>query len=415
MTRDGNGYTLVELVVVILIFSIVMLLMSTSFSRITSSSAQIIKAAETDIGGLIGLELLRSDLDLAGFGLPWTLTGVKYREADNRVLVQGCPDGCPRADASLFNDASTYADAPGAPPRAFVAGDNVGLNGSDYLVLKGTALGMSRSSRRWSYLSYSSSGTILKASKSEAELKPGNGDRVIVLKTGIREGEPTRELVTDGVGGSYSFVFDTTLPTAFKPTSKLDSFLVYGVVQVDQRGDPASLSFPFNRADYFISRTSAVSSTCAPGTGILYKAVFNHGSTSPGSSTPSSTTLNYYPILDCAADLQAILFLDTNGDGVVDYHTCDPGPAYDAGVLRQQLKEIRVYILAQQGAKDRGYLFPVADPEKAIVVGDAGLDQSTGAVLGSRWSEGDLARAFGPEWRHYHWKLYTIVVQPQNL
>lgn len=410
MTRDGNGYTLVELVVVILIFSIVMLIMSTSFSRITSSSAQIIKAAETDIGGLIGLELLRCDLDLAGFGLPWTLTGVKYREAENRVLVKGCPDGCPRADASLFNDASTYADAPGAAPRAFVVGDNVGLNGSDYLVLKGTALGMSRSSRRWSYLSYSSSGTILKASKSEAELKPGNGDRVIVLKTGIREGEPNRELVTDGVGGSYSFVFDTTLPEPFRPTSKLDNYLVYGVTQVDQSGAPDSLSFPFNRADYFISRTSAVSSTCAPGTGILYKVVFNHGSTPPSSTPPT-----YYPILDCAADLQAVLFLDTNGDGEVDYHTCDPGPAYDAGVLRQQLKEIRIYILAQQGAKDRSYLFPVADPGNVIVVGDAGLDQSLGAVLGSKWSESELARAFGSEWRHYHWKLYTIVVQPQNL
>ena len=79
--------------------------------------------------------------------------------------------------------------------------------------------------------------------------------------------------------------------------------------------------------------------------------------------------------------------------------------------MREQLKEIRVYILAQQGKKNSGYFYPVDDPDKAIVVGDPKLAPSLGKV----WSERELSENFGAGWRNYHWKVYTIVVQPKNL
>jgi len=246
MVRHQEGYTLTELVVVILIFSVVMTVMSVAFNKIAVSSGQIVKAAETDIGGLIGLELLRSDLELAGFGLPWSLPAdARYTEAADGVEVKGCADGCPGANAHLFND------APSAAPRGVVLGNNVGYNHSDYLVLKGTALGMSATSRSWSYLNYRSTGAIIKPSKSEIELVPGVGDRVIVVKTGVSRGVATRELVTAG-GSAFSLRFNLPLPQAFQPPSGIDSYQVFGVAPADSDHPLDPLAFPFNRADYYL-------------------------------------------------------------------------------------------------------------------------------------------------------------------
>ncbi|WP_183359364.1 prepilin-type N-terminal cleavage/methylation domain-containing protein [Geomonas limicola] len=393
----GNrGYTLVELVVVILIFSIVMLLISSSFNRILASSSMLVKAAETDIGGLIGLELLRSDLELAGFGLPWQL-----------------PKGFTYSEAGCHNNCGEYYDAPDEPPRAVVVGDNKGFNGSDYLVLKGSALGMSTTSRSWAYLSYSSTGTVLKSSGSGSELVLGSGDRTIVVKQGAAsDGKITRELVTVPGGTSFSLFFVPPLTPPFTPTSRGESFLVYGIAPP---GDPVEnlppepLEFPFNRAEYYLSRPDTIPAYCAGvdkshGTGVLYKKVISHNS-------PWHT---YYPLLDCVADLQVVFFLDTNGDGQKDYYTNAEllsRDEYPAAVLREQIKEIRVYMLAQQGRKDVSYRYPVQDPEHAIMV----VDPRLGAELGGIWSDSRLSREISPEWRHYHWKVYSIVVYPKNL
>lgn len=394
MARHDHGYTLVELVVVMLIFSIVMTLISVSFNRIVTSSGQLVKSVETDIGGLIGLELFRCDLELAGFGLFWSMpTAVSYNEAESEILVDGCSGGCPNADASLFNDG--LPQIPCNPPRAYVIGDKVGYNDSDYLVLKGTPLAMNQTSRSWAYLNYSSpTETLIKSSKSsipDTELIPGKGQRVIVVKSGVSAaGVPRRELVTNG--GTFSLAFNPPLEN-FEPNSKQDNYLVYGVADKE---DSADLKIPFNRSDYYISRKASTSKNCAKGTGVLYKTTINQNS-----------TVTEYPILDCVADLQVVLYMDTNGDGDIDYHP-DPGDIeFDAANLREQLKEIRVYILSQQGKKDMGYTFP----ENTIVVGDPDLDLK----LGQEWTQTKMSDTFSADWRHYRWKLYTIVVQPKNL
>ena len=163
------------------------------------------------------------------------------------------------------------------------------------------------------------------------------------------------------------------------------------------------LTFPDGN---YLSRPEGISTACAPGTGVLYKTTLNQNG-----------SLTKYPLLDCAADLQVIFYLDTDGDGIVDYHR--PAQALESSPnleeLQAQVKEIRIYILAQQGKKDPGYLYPVSDPDKTIVVGDAALDKSLGETLGSVWSQGALANSFGSSWRNYHWKIYTVVVQPKNL
>lgn len=395
------GYTLVELLVVMLIFAVVMSVISVTFARIVQSSGQLMKSGETDTGGLIGLELMRSDLELAGFGLPWSAPGVVYNEAnDNLSLVQNCP--CPEAKASFFDDRAYDSDK--NIPRAYRVGNNVGYNGSDYLVLKGSALGTSEVSRTWGYLNYSTVMTV-QYPGGDDDLRFKKGDRAIVIKTGIADGVPVRELVTDG--STFNIVYGYTFPDKFLPRDKGDSYLVYGVASAGS----SSLGFPFNRADYYIGRPEPkkMSVSCAQGTGVLYKSNITQGGGHVG-----------YPILDCAADLQVVFFWDTNGDGEIDYHSGAGDELLEevtstSEEFRDKLKEIRVYILAQQGKSDPRYSYPLASADAAIVVGDAALSGTSGEVLGRVWKASALETAFGADWRNYHWKLYTIVVQPKNL
>lgn len=396
--NSAQGYALVELIVVMVIFSAVMTLISVSFSRMVRGSGQLLKSAETDIGGLIGLELMRSDMESAGFGLYWSGPGggasaISYMEAqDDLVLVSDCP----KAKPSLFDDRTYVTDR--YIPRAYRVGNNVGYNGSDYLVLKGTTLGTNKVSRAWGYLNYSTGRVVTPPRDTVTEpFKPN--DRTIVLKSGISAaGREVRELVLDD--GEFSVSYAYSFPEAFSPESPGDSFLVYGVDKADPSG--AKLSFPFNRTDYYINRPDVISPTCAPGTGILYRTVITQN------GKPA-----YYPILDCVADMQVVPYIDSNGDGVIDYRA-DP-EELDAPQAREQLKEIRVYILAQQGRKDDSYLHPVADPAKAIVVGDRQLMENPDTALGRIWSSSKMADTFGSDWRNYRWRLYTIVVQPKNL
>ncbi|WP_239026794.1 PulJ/GspJ family protein [Geomonas oryzisoli] len=371
---------------VMLIFAVVMTLISSSFTNIVRSSSQLGKRVETDIGGLIGLELMRGDLELAGIGLPYALpSAINYTEApDSLQLVPGYPE----TQAYKYND----GPAPVAP-FAYRIGSNIGFNGSDYLVVKGTPLGASRVCRSWCYLNYSSRTS---PSRVEPELKLGGRDRAIVLRTGVgADGSPTRELVANG--RNFTFFLDKILDREFAPKQRGDSHLVYGVELGDSGG--TWLNYPFNRSDYFIRR-SEISPLCNEGTGTLYKTTINQN----GSPTK-------YPILDCAADMQVVLYLDTNRDGVDDYHSDSLESVLKAEELREQLKEVRVYILAQEGKKDPGYQYPVSSPDRAILVGDPELDDSLGHV----WSAPTMSATFGAQWRNYRWKVYTIVVKPKNL
>ena len=400
MRRGEAGYTLVELLVVITIFSVVMILICLSFDRIVASSGKMVKAAETDIGGLIGLELLRVDLGLAGFGLPFALGGASYSEATGAVYSEDdvLSDGNGFTPVpSQFNDT---APNPLRAPRAFALGKgdlttNNGFNGSDYLVLKGTALGLTRTSRRWTYLTYSSLGSVQKPSKSELELDPKNKEMVTVLNNGVRGGLAVRDLVTSGT--SFYTSFNGSIPAEFVPKSRQDSYLVYGVAET------GPLHFPFNRADYFLDcPPDGISALCAHasstrGAGMLYRGMVSQGDGS----------LAKLPILDCVADFQVVFLNQFGVPTDIDFPD-DPDPAQQ---IRNEVSEVRVYILAQQGKIDPQYSYPFANPEAAILVGDPAF----GVQWNHTWSQSDLLARLGKDWQHYHWKLYTIVVQPKNL
>ncbi len=107
---------------------------------------------------------------------------------------------------------------------------------------------------------------------------------------------------------------------------------------------------PFNRADYYVSTSVTRPGRCAPGTGILMKAVVNQ---LDGGFSGSSL-----PLLDCVADMQVVTYLDTDLNGQAE--TPSTGLSVAAGpgaaqTIRDQLKEVRVYILAHEGQRDTSY------------------------------------------------------------
>jgi hypothetical protein len=153
---------------------------------------------------------------------------------------------------------------------------------------------------------------------------------------------------------------------------------------------------PFNRADYFISNAN-VPLRCAPGTGVLVKAVVSHDDGDFDSDEDG--TDDFMPLLDCVADMQVIYRRDITGDGIIDNTTDDIYTIpLTAQQIREQVKEVRVYILGHEGQRDPNYTYP----NNSITVGEFGL--------GNNFDLTGIAN-----YQNYRWKIYTIVVNPNNL
>ena len=149
---------------------------------------------------------------------------------------------------------------------------------------------------------------------------------------------------------------------------------------------------PFNRADYYVSRPANISPACAPSTGVLYKAVANQ-----------TTGYTEMPLLDCVADMQVVYGIGPVGSPDVNLHQSTLPGTGTAKDIREQLKEIRLYILAHEGRKDSSFKYP----DEEIEVGE-----DFGAGLKGRVF--NLDDLIGDGWRNYRWKVYTIVARPKN-
>jgi hypothetical protein len=160
---------------------------------------------------------------------------------------------------------------------------------------------------------------------------------------------------------------------------------------------------PFNRADYFISNTN-VPLRCAPGSGVLVKAVVSHDDGDFDSDEDG--TDDFMPLLDCVADMQVVYRFDSNDDGLIDNNTDNLATLTDtngngiieAQEIREQVREVRIYILGHEGQRDPNYTYP----NNSITVGEFGL--------GNNFDLTGIAN-----YQNYRWKIYTIVVNPNNL
>lgn len=413
MIRCAKGFTLVEMIIVTLLFILVIMAASSSFNVLLSQMAKQTKTEESNIEGVVGLEMLRHDLQQIGFGLPDSFM----------------PAVSPSYVEATVAPANAYNDAPSGVPRALAAGNNINavgvadagvtysiLQGTDYLALKGVTLGMNETSQRWTYMPYESGVTGVKKPRiwPTASQNLVNGDRVVMIKKSVVNGKAINQMIYDVTTPDIYWVnFNTAgFVDAFSPTAPDEIYYIYGI---RPSGD---LGMPFNRADYFVARPNAadrVPAYCAPNTGILYKATVNHAN---GALTP-------IPMLDCVADMQVVFGWDVvdgmgneGQDGVIDTWSSPVGaggaltvtPSLhlslvqaalgDAEKLRNSLKIVKIYLLAQIGRRDPNYQSPTS-----YVVGATGESPLTRTY--------DLTAV--PAMRNYHWKVYQLVVRPKNL
>jgi len=427
--RKQKGYTLIELVVSMSLFMIIMVIASQAFNSIISQSSRISKMEESNIEGVVGLEVMRHDLVQMGFGLPWSW---KYR----------ITSGTPTAFAHLTSCGLKYAeaadstglklnDAPNNVPRAFVAYAKLGQFSSAYISVKGTTVGRAKAAQRWTYipfLNYSASAWESRP-VSFASNNPKVGNMVLMVNSDVNNSALDHALIaspgssaTSGTISSFSVAFKNSgTVDDYLPTNQNQTYMVYGLMD-DNSPD---FRMPFNRTDFFIGKnlsTNIVPPFCAERTGVLYKATVNHGSSTGGAYT-------YIPLLDCVADMQVVLGWNTDlltpagtseiipkATGVNAYSSLSDvsggavtaSPASAAGdianwlitprTLREQLKIVKIYILAQEGKRDSNYNAP------------ATID------LGDLTANGfKKTYTLTAEQRKFRWKVYRIVVSPKNL
>lgn len=359
MRRRDRGFTLVEVMVTLVVLMLAMAAVSTFFvgSRgrggVVNLFKQQSRIAQTGMDTIVGLEILRKDIEHAGYGLPWNNIPA-YSEADPGVAA---------APAASLND------SPSAAPRGIVSANGGGAGVPDYLVVKASNVAMNAACRKWTTLQVGDDKRFWTTVPANAENLGGN-DRVIVLSPGSA-GSNWRSLV---VTGGWSTTFNNT--SAFAPGLVSDPRVIYGIDS--QGGTP--LRFPFNRADYLID-TASVPQHCAPNTGVLVKRVLRQDNGGLDAALP---------LLDCVATIQVQYMLDTDGDGVVNGPSPDVS-ALTAEEIRDQVRQVRVSLLAHEGQRDPGYTHSTAN----IPVGGTTFD--IGANL------------------NYRWKVYEIDVTPENL
>lgn len=388
--KNNSGFTLIEMVIVMAVFTVIIVITANSFDTVLKKSNIVSKSEETNIEGVIGLEVFRRDLAQTGFGL-YTDTDVvppSFLEAAN-------------------TPASNYNDITGGIPRAIVTGDNVNvgdssvvLTGSDYLVIKATTVTRSKVGQKWTYISGISPGS----SKVWGTNDFTTSDYVIAVRQSFSNGTTKRKLIYDpNAPSSFSVTYKASAGSyadPFGPPSDDVTYYYYGI-------DGSNPRAPFNRTDYFVKRVATdVPKSCSPAAGVLYKATMNH----------ADGKLTYIPLLDCVADMQVVLGWNTSGtNNVIDYYTNADGtvssgsatPTFpvdlsDPAYIRQHLKLIKVYVLAQDGGYDSKY----SNTTTNMVVGDPDLGEAalTNTI--------DLT---GANYKNYRWKLYRLAVRPPTL
>ncbi len=388
---NRKGFTLVELIVVMGMFIVIMMVISSSFGKILNTAGQQVKSAETSTEGIVGLEMLRSDIEHAGFGLFWAF-----------------PPGSALAPFSEMTDSPVggvdYLSLNDAIPRAVVVQTTPAL--SAYLVIKSTRVALHDTAKKWSYVDYQGGGGSNTSFINDWNGSPENlvqGETVVTLNsTFTTTGVPNKVLAMAGNNYSYSLTANPPVEPsdiAYKPKNRTQLFIAYGV----EPAGGSTLSMPYNRADYYIRRPPAgdpiykMPETCNPYTGILFKGVVRH----------LDRKLLEYPLMSCVGDMQVEFELGSSDNSVATSFLAGQLFGGDASAIRDQLKTVYVYILAHEGKKDTNYVYP----RDSIQVGDSARPNTSGLIRDSIW----MGATFGTDWKNYRWKIYTIAVHPKNL
>jgi prepilin-type N-terminal cleavage/methylation domain-containing protein len=423
MIRREEGFTLVELMITMVVFVLVIAAASSIFSSLLNSFKQQSKIIESNIEGVAGLEMIRVDVQQAGFGIPWFVEtngaqdGLDSWTLNGYLEAAGADNNDP-TDPSYYNDGDTPSAVP-APamqraPRAILAQNNAGPEmgtglRSDYLVVKSTSIGLGAAAQKWTNITNNGGVNLPARQWGDTSEDLVNTDRVIVERP-VMGGTQQKVLVMAAPPTFSAQFLDVKNNGAWQPD--LDSFETHLIFGVDSTTD---LRAPFNRADFYVATPDDnMPSKCAPNTGILYKAVMRH----------ADGTFTRYPLLDCVADMQVVFITDENADGNPEWKNADfpfttttstrviPPVGLIADDIRDQIKGVAVYILAQEGQRDTNFTFNNFSTGCVGVANCIRVGDRDGAILLGR--EFDLS-LIGPDFANYRWKVYKFAVQPPNL
>jgi hypothetical protein len=143
-------------------------------------------------------------------------------------------------------------------------------------------------------------------------------------------------------------------------------------------------------------------------------------------TTPNPPAANGTPLISCVLGFRFAFGLDiVNEDGQIDSwdstgatvesYAGPTGPQ----VLSKRLKQIRVYLLVQDGNRDATYTYSNPDPAFAmnpnqIRIGEADL---VGGVTGGGFTvaAGPAPATLTAAQRQYRWKMLTLAVTPRNI
>ena len=369
-----QGFSLIELIVVIAIFAIIIGIPYKMFIKELKITMQEVGISKTSMQNIPSLEIIRKDIETAGYGLFRydNNTSFSYQEAKSNT-------------PSLYSfDVDTFNDAPNKEPRAIVGKRDTSKNNFSYLVLKATSFGQSKVANQWSYAYYDDTTNTVKIN-----VWPNNNtanynnlqkdSKVVVLKVGNKD---NMKLKTNNNGEFYFVVNKTPTSTdneiqdCLKDCSIKEkaTYIIYGLAT--KKVSPRA---PFNRIDYFLDDSQNKPSECAEGTHILYRGILD----SDGNIQKSQ------PILSCVADFQVKFIMKRYGD-------TDDLTNYSSKIIREQLKEVKMYILMQNGVKDNNYSYD----NDSVKVGDRIFKFTDMGI---------------PNYKHYRWSVVEISATPKNL
>ncbi|MGC9022900.1 MAG: PilW family protein, partial [Dissulfurimicrobium sp.] len=218
-----SAFSLIELMVYIAILGIIMAAITNTFTKLIGHTEQQSGIAETKLESSIGLDILRNDIEHAGYGLPWSF---QNPSAQDPAVIN--------YSEAATNPAVAYNDAPNGIPRAVVSGDNTGINNSDYLVIKSTIAAQSDTAQRWTYIVRDAANNVTVHTWGADDLT--DSDKVIVIRPDAGNGS-YRQLVMNG--GAFWTNFSTApFSPAFSPQNP-GEYIIYGV------GHDNNLRMPF--------------------------------------------------------------------------------------------------------------------------------------------------------------------------
>jgi hypothetical protein len=219
--------------------------------------------------------------------------------------------------------------------------------------------------------------------------------------------------------GQWScYTFNTALPNGGYyanasslpyPTSNKNVYYIYGLD--NSTNNPAGAHrMPFNRVDYYLDKIlgppSQFPNSCAASTFTLYRSTINQ----------VDGTLNKAPLIDCVRDFQVAFGLATNLDGNVNSWV-QTLAGMSAAQIQQQVREVRVFLLYQEGLGDTAKLpgqgFSNSGSSDFRFSGTLNLgDQDTGNLSSFNPATGPNYNAKDSQ---YRWKVLEMDIKPMNL